>query len=291
MTTKLGLGFAMLIAILLTTGFSNSAEASAQIEDCHCTPKNQSASREFKKLKLAAKAIAKKTKEEAVLRCEAYPKYRKISKPWEDIVLSEISRPHFTYSREGSADIIKLCPNFSVMKLEEKNQVWVSILHAMAALESSCDSSSEGDGPNGDLIGILQFHKGKEKIYSNGCRNGDGYSTERSLRCGLSMLNDQLRRGEPFFSKKSYFDVLRPQGVNEKFKQIKTVIAHHPGCKGPRAPKQKLAVAQVAPPKLSERVGAWWKHTYSFLQESLPKSVLGKVADRQPNLPNPTVKN
>jgi hypothetical protein len=100
----------------------------------------------------------------------------------------------------------------------------------MTHYESTCIVSESARGPHGTAAGLLQLHRGKEANYSSGCRNGDSGTAERSIICGMSMLNDQIERGEPLFSRRSYWDVLRPQGASRKSLRIQAVIGQYPAC-------------------------------------------------------------
>ncbi len=283
MRTKIGYQLAKNVAILLLAGISVKAEASSQTVDCQCTLPKQSVSRELKKIKLASNEIAKTALESSGLRCESIIKKQKNFKTWNAILTSETAKPHLSFIRTGSADLKNLCPNFDHMPLKEKNNVWISILNAMATLESTCNPSAEAEGPNGRLHGILQLHTGQEKRYSGGCQTGDAHSIDRSLKCGLSMLNDQLARGEPLFSRKSYWDVLRPQAKGKKYLHVKKALANHPGCKLPPVVISKVLpvpiVLKPAPPlTYVARFQDWWQKKYFNVQESVSSFKLKRVS-------------
>jgi hypothetical protein len=113
---------------------------------------------------------------------------------------------------------------------EDKKGLWILIISAMTHYESSCIYTGKAKGPNGIAAGLLQLHRGKEARYSRGCRNGDSGSAERSLICGISMINDQIEEGRPLFSPNSYWEVLRPTGRSKKAKKIMAVIGQYPAC-------------------------------------------------------------
>lgn len=114
----------------------------------------------------------------------------------------------------GASDLSQNCPRYSRMDIDEKKHVWVLILTSMSFLESHCKTKAKNsNAPNGIANGILQLHKGSEGSYSKDCRNGDSETAQRSLRCAASMLDDQLGRDKELYSKKSYWDVLRPNGT------------------------------------------------------------------------------
>ncbi len=150
---------------------------------------------------------------------------------WGAVINKEISRPKYSsLLTEGPKDIIKYCPNFDSMSIQERKALNILILTAMAHYESSCNFREKATGPNGTAAGLLQLHKGREQNYSSGCRKGDSKSPERSLICGLSMINDQINRGENLFSSNSYWEVLRPAGRSRKAKKIMATIAQFPSC-------------------------------------------------------------
>lgn len=161
--------------------------------------------------------------------CENFASDKDLGK-WGMMILRELDKnPHPTLLG-GSKDLFQLCPAYPRMDLQSRKNLWVLILNAMAFYESSCESNSRGRGPNGRLIGLLQLHVNKEQFYAPECRKGDGKTPNGTFRCGLSMLNGQLERGEPLFSRKSYWDVLRPQGQSGAFKKIRKAIWNYPQC-------------------------------------------------------------
>jgi hypothetical protein len=150
---------------------------------------------------------------------------------WGKTINKEISRPKYSsLLSRGPKDIRQYCPMFSAMDIQERKSLNILVLLAMAHYESSCNFREKAPGPNGTAAGLLQLHKGKEQIYSSGCKKNDSANPERSLICGLSMLNDQINRGEKLFSPHSYWEVLRPKGRSNKAKKIMTAIQKFPSC-------------------------------------------------------------
>jgi hypothetical protein len=163
-------------------------------------------------------------------KCDNFAAAGEMNK-WGNVIDEEISRPKYsTFLSEGPKDIQKYCPNFSAMDLPEKKALNILILTAMAHYESSCNFREKAPGPNGTAAGLLQLHKGKEQNYSSGCRKGDSATPERTLICGLSMINDQINRGEKLFSPRSYWEVLRPTGRSKKAVKIMAAISKFPSC-------------------------------------------------------------
>ena len=128
----------------------------------------------------------------------------------------------------------KYCPRYGNMTAKEKSIVWVFILTARAHLESNCNRTASAKGPNGTAYGYYQLHRGFEHQYdgNNGiCKKGDAGNPAAASRCTLSMLDKQFknRQGE-LFSNKSYWDVLRPTGVNAKWAIIKKALMRSSLC-------------------------------------------------------------
>lgn len=149
---------------------------------------------------------------------------------WGNMIMKELKSNATPSLMEGSDDLKKLCPGYKSLNLENRQNVWVLIINAMAFYESSCNKNVTAKGPNGKLIGLLQLHNGKEDVYAPNCKKGDGKTPAGTFRCGLSMLNSQLERGEDLFSRKSYWDVLRPQARSKKAAKIQRAIKSFPLC-------------------------------------------------------------
>lgn len=157
-------------------------------------------------------------------------------KKWGNVIIKELENDKYANMlNNGPRDIGEYCPNFRKMETEERKALNVLIMTAMAHYESSCNFREKAPGPNGTAAGLLQLHKGKEQNYSSGCRKNDSATAERTLVCGLSMLNDQIERGEKLFSASSYWEVLRPRGRSQKAKKIMAAIRKFPACGTPQA--------------------------------------------------------
>jgi len=152
-------------------------------------------------------------------RCENFVQDKNLG-PWGTHILSSLNRSEYPELYRGTPDFKLICPAYDDLKDQEKDYVWVMALTAMAFYESSCMQTVSAVGPNGTVNGLMQLHLGKESVYSDGCSKGDSQGPKTSLSCTLSMLNDQIRREQRFFSSKSYWDVLRPKAKSDKAKRI-----------------------------------------------------------------------
>lgn len=152
-------------------------------------------------------------------------------KNWGLIVEKEFDKDRHNALYNGPSDVRRFCPKYSQMNDEDKKGLWILIISAMTHYESTCIVNEHNKGPNGTAWGLLQLHRGKEANYSSGCRNGDAETAERSITCGMAMLNDQVERKGIVFSRTSYWDVLRPQGESQKHVRIQAAIGLYPACK------------------------------------------------------------
>ncbi|KYG62411.1 hypothetical protein AZI86_16390 [Bdellovibrio bacteriovorus] len=155
---------------------------------------------------------------------------------WGQLILEELKRNRYTELYRGAPDLTQSCPNFNSMNDDGREVVWVMVVNAMAHLESSCTLNIPAKGPNGALIGLLQLHNGAEQKYAKYCKKGDGKTAEGTFRCGLSMLEGQLSRDNSLFSRKSYWDVLRPQAKSQKYLKIQKALKNLSICKIGSAP-------------------------------------------------------
>lgn len=150
---------------------------------------------------------------------------------WGTTIVSELHRTRYEALYEGTDDIKAMCPGFSTLNDNSKELVWVMIINAMVHLESSCDNTETARGPNGGLVGLLQLHRNRENAYAPDCNRGDGKTPAGTFRCGLSMLNKQLANDEALFSRKSYWDVLRPQARSQKYRKVQAAVQKLSVCK------------------------------------------------------------
>lgn len=153
---------------------------------------------------------------------------------WGKSISKNLNANDFAYLFEGTDDLRKVCPSYGSLKSSEKKIIWIAIINVMAIGESTCGTDprmNRAQGPNGRLAGVIQLHSGKEQNYSGGCNKGDSKTPETTLNCTLHMMDDQLRRDGKLFSRKSYWDVLRPQGRGQKYLEIQKVVRGLSICK------------------------------------------------------------
>lgn len=154
---------------------------------------------------------------------------------WAKSIREEYMTSSLPYLDKGTSDIHKYCPTYSEMKPTDKANFWVLVLNAMSHFENSCNTSNKkaAQGPNGQLVGILQLHSQKEGDYvpkGADCDDGDGKTAEGSFRCAMIMLNSQLKNQKALFARKSYWDVLRPQAASQRVPLIISSIKKYLPC-------------------------------------------------------------
>lgn len=143
-----------------------------------------------------------------------------------EVVIREVNRPENASLYRGTADLIRVCPNYKNMSKSDRDGMWVLFTAGWAQKESRCEARPrERLGPRrkngkkrGILSGILQLDKNREHLYKYGelCDRGDSLSPEKSLRCSFSMLTGLIELGHPLFSNGSYWEVLRPNAKVHK---------------------------------------------------------------------------
>lgn len=222
-------------------GNGYTTEGSAGCVDCMndtSTPTGNSAQAAFNRFVLNMSAITDGVLDIEMIsdkmnynnKCDQFAADGEMNK-WGKTIVKELEKPKYSNMlNRGPRDIGQYCPDFSKMDLNDKRALNVLIMAAMVHYESSCNFREKAPGPNGTAAGLLQLHKGKEQNYSSGCRKNDSADPERSLICGMSMLNDQIERGEKLFSSGSYWEVLRPRGRSQKAKKIMAAIRNFGPC-------------------------------------------------------------
>ena len=151
---------------------------------------------------------------------------------WSNLISVELERfDHYRDLLIGTQDIADFCPQYPLMKIKDRFNVWVVILLNMSYYESSCDQAAKSQGPNGPVAGLFQLHAGSESMYASGCRRGDSFHPDRSIRCSLSMLQDQIRRDSSLFSNKSYWEVLRPKAPANRYYRIEAALMGFKPCR------------------------------------------------------------
>ncbi len=139
----------------------------------------------------------------------------------------------------SSSQMKSLCPKYGAMNLNDKAFMWTLVMTTMAHLESSCNIRASIKGPNGKTSGFYQLHSGKEDYYDGDkseCFKFAGTDPESSSRCALAMLDLQMKNNDGLlFAKKSYWDVLRPNGpassLSKAPQKIKKAIVNHRACR------------------------------------------------------------
>ncbi|WP_347356475.1 hypothetical protein [Bdellovibrio sp.] len=161
-------------------------------------------------------------------KCESFASGTELGQ-WGHYIREDYMKGSFPNLEKGSPDIYRACPTYTMMKPTDKANFWVLVFNAMANYESTCIKTAPAQGPNGRLYGLMQLHVGREGGYAKECRNGDSKTPSDTFTCTLSMLDGQLRRDNALFSRKSYWDVLRPQAASGKAKKIaKSIEAYTP---------------------------------------------------------------
>lgn len=106
------------------------------------------------------------------------------------------------------------CPAYQFMNREQKKNFWVFVMMSMSHYESSCQDEVLNNGPHGVAVGLLQLHHESEDLYvgrdpDSSCDKGASRDAQQSIRCGLTMIDNQVDEGMPFFSNRSHWQVLR----------------------------------------------------------------------------------
>lgn len=166
--------------------------------------------------------------------CEEFSISPPANRNWRANVLNELTEQKYPlfFSPKGGSDLIKYCPNFTNLSVDEKKIIYLRLVDAMVFFESSCNVSANAKGPNGTAYGLLQLHLGREQDYQRNCRQNDSKSSSRSLSCGFSMLHDQVDQHNKIFFDGSYWEVLRPKGRSMKAKIISSHLWYYPLCQG-----------------------------------------------------------
>jgi len=153
-------------------------------------------------------------------------------KQWGLFVEKLIAQPKYTALYSGPKNIRNLCPKYDSMDGDDKKAMWILFVSAWAHYESSCNPNAKAQGPNGTVAGLLQLDRGREDSYlAEDCKRNDSKSPERSIACGLAMLEHKVAdKGEDVFSPTSYWDVLRPQANSGKAQKIMAAICQFPSC-------------------------------------------------------------
>lgn len=219
-------------------GYRTESDLGAECVECQKSSGNNSAEAAFRRFSQNMNAITDGVLDIEIIsdkmnyndKCDQFATDGEMNK-WGAVIVNELKNSKYSdMLTRGPRDIHMYCPKFNDMDVQERKALNVLIMAAMVHYESSCNFREKAPGPNGTAAGLLQLHKGKEQKYSSGCRKNDSLNAERSLICGLSMLNDQISRGENLFSSASYWEVLRPRGRSQKAKKIMAAIRKFGPC-------------------------------------------------------------
>jgi hypothetical protein len=144
-------------------------------------------------------------------------------------------------SESSHIDYSDLCPNFNNFSPEKRKHFVVNIFAKIAMIESACNPNATAVGTNDTAVGLLQMEDSFRK------RKGAGRDSrfcpyvatdmklpENNLRCGVSIMHDQLcgPSAEPRSTKRALnsFDVGYWQKLR-KNREISQLVAKYPGCK------------------------------------------------------------
>jgi len=173
--------------------------------------------------------------------CEEFSAKPPSNRNWRKTVMTELTPEKYPlfFDPKNNNDLLKFCPNFPNITVDEKKIVLLRIIDAMVYFESSCNAGASAAGPNGTAYGLLQLHLGREQDYERNCRQHDSKSSHRSLACGLSMIYNQVEDNNKVFFEGSYWEVLRPKGRSQKAKTIASHIWYYPLCQGKKEKSPK----------------------------------------------------
>lgn len=137
---------------------------------------------------------------------------------------------------EGTDDLVTYCKSFPLFDNQQKENFYTYLTAHLAYAESSCNPNVGAAGPNGRAQGLVALHKNREPIYtakeqfSNKCKRGDSLSADKSLRCGLAMLEGQFSIKSALFSRTGYWGPFTPQTRKQVTIQLRD----------PKNPKRRL---------------------------------------------------
>lgn len=126
-----------------------------------------------------------------------------------------------TLSKKSTKDLVYnnnsfggACPGYHDMSLDQRKNIWVFVMMSMSHYESSCNDGVINQGPNGLAAGLLQLHSESEDRYvewdpDSNCEKGSSQNAKKSLKCGLTMIGNQIYKGAQFFDDRSHWQVLR----------------------------------------------------------------------------------
>lgn len=135
-----------------------------------------------------------------------------------------------------------ICPKWGWLTEREKKMFWVWFFAAIAWKESTCNEKAINKAAtDGSAMGYLQLN---EKLSARKWRGGSSgkscataniHPAEHNLKCGVEILNEQLRGHEGLYESNgqlsgkgsnSYWQDLRGNGKEK----IKSMVKSFPGC-------------------------------------------------------------
>lgn len=137
--------------------------------------------------------------------------------PYAQVIFNTISRKTHPALFDGTNDIKSLCKSFGSFDEQQREEFFAYLTAHLAFAESSCDPTESAPGPNGTAQGLLALHKNMEpdytakEFFNNKCKVGDSKTAERSIRCGMAMLDGQFEAKEQLFSRTGYWGPFTPQ--------------------------------------------------------------------------------
>jgi len=146
--------------------------------------------------------------------------YKKIgSKGWKslyDVALAEALKGSTLVNDTSvamSQDLKRHCSNFDNLDTKEKIKVWVALFDSMSMAESAHKTDTmypESFGPIS--TGLLQISEKSARGHGGNCRGATTEGPENALtdpifnlKCGVSIMESQMRTGKSIFGSKSYY--------------------------------------------------------------------------------------
>lgn len=129
------------------------------------------------------------------------------------------------------------CPGYRDMNGEQRKNLWVFLMMSMSHYESSCRAQVLNTGPYGVAAGLLQLHHDSEDLYVGSdpdlnCDKGAAADPAKSIKCGLTMIDNQIHKKSSFFDDKSHWQVLRyVDRPGSQASQIRYALSQIPDCK------------------------------------------------------------
>jgi hypothetical protein len=187
--------------------------------------------------------------------CNQFTEDNKL-KEYGEMTVEIMSRPYMKPLLDGTPDIHRLCPNYSIaeneggMTMAQKHGFFILLVSGVVHKEASCDEDAmlpkktkafPKGAPYGVAYGLFQLNRGNEAQYSprsHICKDGDAEEAKTSIQCGLGMWNERAQQGLPIFAS-HHWDVLNPS--KRKAQDIQANLRSYPYCKRKFNASTKLA--------------------------------------------------